>query len=55
MRIKNKVVLFLQIDPHTKTWLKKLCKKQIGRVSQSTMAERIFVAAKKNAQFMKAV
>lgn len=44
----KKEILYLHVDKTTKTWLKSLAAKQIGRVSQSTMAERIFVTARKN-------
>jgi hypothetical protein len=51
---KKKTILYLHITSDTKVWLKSLCKKQVGRVSQSTMAERIFVAAQKNPKFIRA-
>ena len=43
----KKTVLYLHVDAETKKWLKKLAKKQPGHVSQSTMAEQIFRAARK--------
>jgi hypothetical protein len=53
-RASKKEILYLHVDTETKRWLKSLCAKQVGRVSQSTMAERIFVAAKKNPNLFKA-
>jgi hypothetical protein len=44
---KKKEILYLHVNPSTKRWLKAIAKKQGGHVSQSTMAEQIFIAARK--------
>lgn len=44
---KKKTVLYLHVDAETKRWLKALCKKQAGHISQSTMAEQLFKASRK--------
>lgn len=44
---RKRTILYLHVDLATKNWLKKMCKDQPGRVSQSTMAEQVFVAARK--------
>jgi hypothetical protein len=49
----EKEILYLHVSPKIKGWLKRLCSQQIGRVSQSTMAERIFVAAQESGAFEK--
>lgn len=45
--VKKRTYLYLHSNPATKKWLIDLCKKQPGRVSQATMAEQIFVAARR--------
>lgn len=50
----GKDILYLHVDRGTKLWLKTLAKKQAGHVSQSTMAERIFVTVKKNPKLIQA-
>lgn len=47
----SSTVLYLHVDAATKRWLHSLCKKQPGYVSQSTMAERIFEAARRTKTF----
>ena len=44
---RKRTILYLHVDLQTKRWLKTLCKKQGGYVSQSTMAEQVFVAARR--------
>jgi hypothetical protein len=44
---KKKTVLYLHVSKETKAWLKNLCAKQAGHVSQSTMAEQLFRASRK--------
>lgn len=44
MASTKKTVLYLYVRPQTKAWLKRLCAKQIGRVTQSTMVEQVFAA-----------
>jgi hypothetical protein len=46
-RKPQRTILYLHVDASTKLWLKRLCAKQAGRVSQSTMAEQVFVAARR--------
>lgn len=50
----KRAILYLHVDKSTKKWLQDLCKQQIGFVPVSTIAERIFVAAKKDPSILKA-
>lgn len=47
MTARRKEILYLHVHADTKRWLKALAKKQVGRVSQSTMAEQLLIAARK--------
>jgi len=47
---KKTTILYLHVSASTKIWLKNLCKKQIGKVSQSNMAEQILIAEKNRAK-----
>lgn len=47
MTTPKKAILYLHVSANTKRWLKRLCAKQVGKISQSTMAEQVFVAAQK--------
>jgi hypothetical protein len=48
---KRKSVLYLHVDTETKKWLKRLCAKQPGKVSQSLMAEQLFARARQSGVF----
>ena len=50
MKPKKREVLYVYVTPAIKKWLKDMCKKEEGFVSQSTMAARIFEMHRKTLQ-----
>lgn len=51
---KKKKILYLHVGHSTKQWLKTLAKNQVGFAPVSTIAEKIFLAAKKDPSILKA-
>jgi hypothetical protein len=48
----GKTILYLHVMQGTKKWLTALSRKQVGRSTQSAMAEKILTAVKKNPKFL---
>lgn len=61
MATKKKVVkkdpkrstLYLYISTENKKWLNALCAKQVGKISKSTMAEKLFHVLRTNPEILK--